>query len=123
MQNTKDTLQLSLGRDSKVIIERKKLKDFSSKKMIGSNQKEEYAYEIIIRNTKKDLIDITFEDQIPVSQNSQIEVEVIDTGGAEYDATTGKLVWKMKLGSSETKSVIFKYSVKYPKNKNIDGLY
>lgn len=123
MQNTKDTLQLSLGRDSKVIIERKKLKDFSSKKMIGSNRKEEYAYEIIVRNTKKDLIDITFEDQIPVSQNSQIEVEVIDTGGAEYDATTGKLVWKMKLGSSETKSVIFKYSVKYPKNKTIDGLY
>lgn len=123
MQNTKDTLQLSLGRDSKVVIERKKLVDFTSKKMIGSNRKEDYAYEITVRNTKKDPIEIIVEDQIPVSQNSQIEVEAIDLAGAEHDAVTGKLVWKLKLGPAESKTIVFKYSVKYPKNKSVSGLY
>ncbi|MBX9853332.1 MAG: DUF4139 domain-containing protein [Cytophagaceae bacterium] len=122
IQNTSDTLALSLGRDSKVIIERKTVKDFTKKNTIGTNKKDEYAYEIIVRNTKKDAIEITLEDQIPVTKNSQIEVEVIDNGGAEYDATTGKLTWKLKLNSAETKSVIFKYSVKYPKNKTVSGL-
>lgn len=123
MQNTKDTLQLSLGRDSKVVIERKKNLDYTTKKMIGTNRKEDYAYEIIVRNSKKDPIEITLEDQIPVSQNSQIEVEVLDQGGANYDPVTGKLTWKLKLNSAETKSVQFKYSVKYPKNKSVNNLY
>jgi uncharacterized protein (TIGR02231 family) len=123
MQNTKDTLDLSLGRDNKVVIERKKLKDFSKRNMIGTNKKEEFVYEISIRNTKKDPIEISLEDQVPVSKDSQIEVEVTDAGGAEYDVTTGKLVWKINLNSAETKKVTFKYSVKYPKNRIVSGLY
>jgi uncharacterized protein (TIGR02231 family) len=123
MQNTKDTLDLSLGRDNKVVIERKKLKDFSKRNLIGSTKKEEFVYEISIRNTKKDPIEISLEDQVPVSKDSQIEVEVTDAGGAEYDVTTGKLVWKINLNSTETKKVTFKYSVKYPKNKIVSGLY
>lgn len=122
LQNTNDTLQLSLGRDTKVVIERKNLKEFTSKKVVGTNKKEEYAYEIVIRNTKKEAIEITIEDQMPITQNSQIEVEVIDTGKAEYDSVTGKLVWKLNLNGSETKSVKFRYSVKYPKNKRVNGL-
>jgi uncharacterized protein (TIGR02231 family) len=123
MQNTKDTLDLSLGRDRNVVIERKKLKDFSKKHMIGTNKKEEFVYEISIRNTKKDPIEINLEDQVPVSKDAQIEVEVTDTGGAMYDVTTGKLTWKLNLNSAETKKVTFKYSVKYPKNKVVSGLY
>ncbi|HSZ72271.1 MAG TPA: DUF4139 domain-containing protein, partial [Cytophagaceae bacterium] len=50
--NFKDTLTLSLGADPKVLIEREQVKDFSSKKLIGTNKKEEYAYRIKVRNTK-----------------------------------------------------------------------
>jgi uncharacterized protein (TIGR02231 family) len=123
MQNTKDTLDLSLGRDRNVVIERKKLKDFSKKNFIGSTKKEEFVYEISVRNTKKDPVEINLEDQVPVSKDAQIEVEVTDTGGAEYDVTTGKLVWKINLNSAETKKITFKYSVKYPKNRVVSGLY
>ena len=122
MQNTKDTLNLSLGRDKKVVIERKSLKEYTSKKLIGTNRKEEFAYEIAVRNTKKDPVEIILEDQYPVSQNSQIEVELIDAGGAEKNESTGKLVWKLKINPAETKKVVFKYSVKYPKGKSVSGL-
>jgi uncharacterized protein (TIGR02231 family) len=123
MKNTKDTLDLSLGRDRNVVIERKKLKDFSKRNVIGTTKKEEFVYEISVRNTKKNAIDISIEDQVPVSQDAQIEVEVTDTGGAEYDKATGKLVWKINLNSAEAKKLTFKYSVKYPKNKTVSGLY
>jgi uncharacterized protein (TIGR02231 family) len=123
MKNTKDTLDLSLGRDRNVVIERKKLKDFSKKNVIGTTKKEEFVYEITVRNTKKNAIEISLEDQVPVSKDAQIEIEVTDNGGAEYDATTGKLVWKLNLNSAEAKKVTFKYSVKYPKNRVVSGLY
>jgi hypothetical protein len=62
------------------------------------------------------------EDQVPVSQNTQIEVTVTDVGGAAYNKQTGKLNWVLDIKPSETRKVMFKYEVKYPKDKQIIGL-
>jgi uncharacterized protein (TIGR02231 family) len=120
--NIKDTLSVSLGRDKRIVVKREKLKDFTSRKAIGSNQRDSYAWEIAVRNTKSEVVKITVEDQVPVSQNSQIEVTVGDTGGARYSKDTGKLIWNMTLQPNETKKVVFKYEVKYPKDKVVSGL-
>jgi uncharacterized protein (TIGR02231 family) len=120
--NIKDTLSLSLGRDKRIVVKREKLKELTSRKMIGTNQKESYAWEISVRNTKTEAIRISIEDQIPVSQNSQIEVTAVDIAGATYNKDTGKLSWDVKLQPNETKKIIFKYEVKYPKDKQVSGL-
>lgn len=120
--NIKDTLSVSLGRDKRIVVKRDKVKDFTSRKAIGSNQRDSYAWEISVRNTKSEVVKITVEDQVPVSQNSQIEVTVGDTGGARYNKGTGKLIWNMVLQPNETKKVVFKYEVKYPKDKQVSGL-
>ncbi len=118
----KDTLSVSLGRDKRVVVKREKLKDFSSRKLIGSNQRETRAYEISVRNTKAEVVKISVEDQVPISQNSQIEVTVNDVGGAKYNKDTGKLVWEMSLQPNETKKVVYKFEVKYPKDRTITGM-
>jgi uncharacterized protein (TIGR02231 family) len=120
--NIKDTLSLSLGRDKRIVVKREKLKELTSRKMIGTNQKESYAWEISVRNTKSEAIKVSIEDQIPVSQNSQIEVTAVDVAGAVYNKDTGKLSWGLKLQPNETKKIIFKYEVKYPKDKQVNGL-
>jgi uncharacterized protein (TIGR02231 family) len=120
--STKDTLAISLGRDKRVVVKREKLKDYTSKKFIGSNKRETYAYEISVRNTKAEALKIIVEDQVPVSQNSQIEVTVADVGGAKYNKDTGKLIWELTLQPNETKKVVYKFEVKYPKDKIIPGL-
>jgi uncharacterized protein (TIGR02231 family) len=120
--NTKDTLAISLGRDKRIVVTREKLKDFTSKKFIGTNRKESYAYEISVRNTKNEPIKIKVEDQVPVSSNSQIEVTVLDVGGANYKKDTGRLIWELALQPNETKKVVYKFEVKYPKDKSIAGL-
>ncbi|HEY3404361.1 MAG TPA: DUF4139 domain-containing protein [Ohtaekwangia sp.] len=120
--NIKDTLSVSLGRDKRIVVKREKLKEFSSRKAIGANQRDSYAWEISVRNSKTEAVRIIVEDQVPVSQNSQIEVTATDTGGAKYTKTTGKLIWEMNLQPSETKRVVFKYEVKYPKDKVISGM-
>lgn len=117
LNSTRDTIDISLGRDSKVIIERKSLKEFRSTKLIGTNRKDEYAYEISVRNTKKEPVVISLEDQIPVSRNSMIEVELTDAGGAQVEEASGKLTWKVDLQGQETKKLVFRYAIKYPKGK------
>jgi uncharacterized protein (TIGR02231 family) len=118
----KDTLSVSLGRDKRIVVKREKLKDFTSRKLIGTNQRDSYAYEVSVRNTKNEPIKITVEDQVPVSQNNQIEVTVSDVGGAKYNQGTGKLVWEIQLQPNETKKMVYKFEVKYPKDVHIDGL-
>ncbi len=120
--NIKDTLTVSLGRDKRVVVKREKLKNFSSKKAIGGSQKDSYAFEISIRNTKAEAIKLVVEDQVPVSSNNQIEVTVNDVGGARYNKATGKLSWEINLQPAETKKVQFKYEVKYPKDKQLNGM-
>ena len=116
-----DTLLLTLGKDKRIQVERIKLKDFSSKSLFGSTKKEQTTYEIKVKNTHKDTITLTIEDQIPVSNNSEIEVKLLEYQGATYDVNTGKLTWKIELKADESKSVKFSFEVKHPKDKPLTG--
>jgi uncharacterized protein (TIGR02231 family) len=120
--NVNDTLSVSLGRDKRIVVKREKLKDLTSRNFIGSTKKESYAYEISVRNTKAESIKIIMEDQLPISQNSQIEVNTIDLGGAKFNKDSGKLVWQLELKANETKKLVYKFEVKYPKDKQVSGL-
>lgn len=115
-----DTLSLSFGRDKKIVVTRTKLKDFNRDRSIGNSRKVTYSYEMVIKNNRKTPIQIDLEDQLPVSQNSEITVETIEISKAEQNILTGQLKWKLSLAPDESKKIVLTYSVKYPKNKNID---
>jgi uncharacterized protein (TIGR02231 family) len=121
-RTTNDTLDISLGRDKNVVVQRTLLKEFSEKKIIGLNKKESRSYEVSVRNKKKAEIEIDIEDQMPLSTNSVIEVEVLETGGAKYDKEKGLLQWSLKVASGEEKKFRFGFSVKYPKDKVLSNL-
>lgn len=118
-RNASDTLDLSLGRDKKVLVTRTKLKDYSSTKFIGSKRKETLAYSMTIKNNRKSPITIDILDQIPISSNSEIEVESIEISDADYNEQTGELKWHYKVDSGNTKTINLTFSVKYPKTSNV----
>lgn len=118
----RDTLSVSLGRDKRIVVKREKVKDFTTRKAIASNMREAYAWVISVHNTKNEPVKISVEDQVPISRNSQIEVTVLDVDGAKYNKDTGKLVWELNLQPNETRKMVFKYEVKYPKDKQVSGL-
>jgi hypothetical protein len=47
---------------------------------------------------------------------------VLDKGGAAQETDSGKLTWKISMAPGETKKLSFSYSVKYPKDKVVQGL-
>ncbi|RZK19949.1 MAG: mucoidy inhibitor MuiA family protein [Pedobacter sp.] len=120
--NILDTLSLSLGKDKKIIITKEKQEDFSSTKFIGANKKQLFTYLIKIRNTKKESIDLSLKDQYPLSSDSDIEIELLESSGAEISKETGIVTWQLKIAPNETKTIKLSYSVKAPKGKIIAGL-
>lgn len=118
-RSTDDTLNLSLGRDKKVIVTRTKQKDLTSSKYIGTNKKESYAYEITVKNNRKAPINIQIEDQVPISKQGDITVEVLEISKAEQDIITGNLKWIFTVVPDESKKINLAFSMKYPKNKSV----
>ncbi|WP_445748779.1 DUF4139 domain-containing protein [Polaribacter sp.] len=116
----KDTLQISLGIDKNIQIEREKITDFASKKFIGTRKEELRNWKINIKNNKSQQISMVIFDQVPVSTNDEIKVEILSTSDAKHDLETGELKWIFKLNPKETKTFDIKYAVKYPKNKNLN---
>jgi hypothetical protein len=114
-----DTLAISMGRDRSIVIERKKNEEFSQKRFIGSNITESRQYEILIRNNKSQPVSIKVTDQIPISVNSDIQVEAKELFGGTLNPQTGLIEWEVKLQPGEQKALKFGYEVKYPKREKV----
>lgn len=114
--SNKDTLNLSFGRDKNVSVTRTKLKDFQKRQFIGSYKSEQRAYEISVRNTKNEPINLVLEDQFPVSKMKEVNVEDKEAPEAEINEETGKLIWRKKVLPAKEQKFTFKYTVKSPKS-------
>ncbi len=115
VNSTKDTLSFSFGKDSKVIVERTKVKDKSSNKVLGSRQKYEVTWEIRMRNNGGAAIPIIVKDQFPISTNNEIKVKNGEFGTAQLTEKTGILVWKLNLPLGGSQNLQFGYTVDYQK--------
>lgn len=120
VRNVKDTMNLSLGRDKKIVVRRERDKELRSVKTIGTNVREAFVYKISVRNTRNKPVDIVVIDQVPISNDKDIEVSDQDYKGGDYNETTGAVTWKLQLKPNETRELILGYSVKYPKGKQVN---
>lgn len=118
--STQDTLNLTLGRDKRVVVKKEKLADFSSVKFLGSNKLQKITYELTVKNNKKDTVRMMLKDQYPLSTLKEIEVELEEDGGAMNNKDVGVLTWKLELAPGESRKIRFAYSVKYPKDRQIN---
>jgi len=114
-----DTLTLSLGTDNSILVKREKRKDFTSRKVIGSNRTDTYSFLLTIRNNKSNPVKITLNDQVPVSSNSSISIDTIELSGGKMNKQTGEIKWDLDIKPQETRQIVLTYSVKYPKDKTV----
>ena len=114
-----DTLDLSFGRDQKLVVTRTKLKELNNEKNSATTKKETYSYEIVVKNTRKTAVVVELQDQVPVSQDAEIIVEASEISKGDLDPATGIITWNMSIPPGETQKVVLTYSVKYPKSKSV----
>lgn len=117
LTNASDTLQLSLGRDKGVVIERKRVKEFTNKHFLSQYKTENCAFEIVVKNNKAQPINMTLQDQFPISTMKEISVDNQEAKEAEINAESQIVTWKYELPARQSKKHLMKYSVKYPKSE------
>lgn len=118
--NTEDTLNLSIGQDKRVAVDRKVAKTKPEKTGLLSNTIETIVtITLSIKNNNQTPIDINVEDQIPLSNQENIKITAGELSKAQYDEKTGKLTWDFSLKPLEQKTITFSYTVRQPKGVNI----
>ena len=65
-------------------------------------------------------IKLELKEQIPVSSNSEIAVELLESTKGMFNEQTGTLSWDLELAPGESKRLVFMYEVKYPKGKRVN---
>lgn len=117
------SLNIQLNRDPKLIIQRKTVqKKENAVSIFNDDAIRNFSYSLNVKNSYAEAVDLTLLDQIPVSANSDITVEKVQYGQAQYNAKTGELSWKLHLAGKENVSLPFSYTVKYPKKITPSGL-
>lgn len=114
-----DTLEISLGRDKGIKVERKKSVDFNKHAVVGSDHIALRNWDITVRNAKTKPVDLIIQDQFPVSSDSRISVNQEEKSGGKLDETTGIITWQMNLAPLAVQTVSLKYKVRYPKGTYI----
>jgi uncharacterized protein (TIGR02231 family) len=119
VNSTKDTLSFSLGKDRKIVVERKRSEEKSKTRAVGNRTKYEVQWDFTVRNNGGASIPFIMKDHFPISTNEDIKVKQGEYAGATLDEKTGILTWKSSLAKGETKTFAFDYSVDYSNERPV----
>lgn len=119
-----------LGIDESMKVEHKFLKKYEKKEtqLFAKNRKVlVYEYQITIKNHKKTQEEIVVWDQLPISGNEQIKVQLLEPAFKENSDSLKKneleyLEWFFKPNAGEEILIPFKFTVEFPQDVQVSGL-
>ncbi len=115
--------ELGFGRDDSVIVKYAVLEKKRGKTGIISSSKTDLRnYKITVKNLHERAIDLVVLDQIPVSRNQDIRVELIGRSPPSEKNVKdrrGVLAWKMKMSADQEININFGYRITWPSDKRI----
>lgn len=90
--------------------------------LISSTRTDERTFRIVVRNLHERSIAFSIQDQIPVSLNQEIKVDL--TGKTpptrrDVEEKRGVLAWEDKLNPDEERTIEFGYRMSWPANRSI----
>ncbi len=119
-----ETVRLGFGADDKVKIERTVLKhNEGSTGLIVTSKTDERAFKTSIRNGHDFPIRIAIQDQLPVSENEDIVVEMLPSttppATTNFHDRRGVLEWAYEVKPAEVRDINFAWRVRWPRDKGV----
>jgi uncharacterized protein (TIGR02231 family) len=120
-----ETVRLGFGADDKIKIERTVLKrnEGSAGLIVTTSKTDERAFKTNVRNGHDFPIRIAIEDQLPVSENEDIVVEMLPSTTAPTASNIrdrrGVLEWAFEAKAGEVRDINFAWRIRWPKDKGV----
>ncbi|ANW04200.1 mucoidy inhibitor MuiA family protein [Bradyrhizobium icense] len=120
-----ETVRLGFGADDKIKIERAVLKrnEGSAGLIVTTSKTDERAFKTTVRNGHDFPIRIAIEDQLPVSENEEIQVETLSSTTPPTTSNIrdkrGVLEWAFEAKAGEVRDINFAWRIRWPKDKGV----
>ncbi|MGA7999297.1 MAG: mucoidy inhibitor MuiA family protein [Bradyrhizobium sp.] len=120
-----ETVRLSFGADDKIKIERTVVKrnEGSTGLIVTTSKTDERAFKTSVRNGHDFPIRIAIEDQLPVSENEDIVVDMLPSTTPPTTTNLrdrrGVLEWAFEAKPGEARDIAFAWRVRWPKDKGV----
>ena len=120
-----ETVRLGFGADDKIKIERSVLKrnEGSAGLIVTTSKTDERSFKTTIRNGHDFPIKVAIEDQLPVSENEDIQVEMLPSTTPPTTTNLrerrGVLEWAFEAKAGEVRDLGFAWRVRWPKDKGV----
>ena len=120
-----ETVRLGFGADDKVKIERSVVKrnEGSAGMIVTTSKTDERSFKTSVRNGHDVPIRIAIEDQLPVSENEEIQVEMLPSTmpptATNLRDKRGVLEWAFEAKPGEARDIAFAWRVRWPKDKGV----
>ena len=120
-----EIVRLGFGADDKVKIERAvlKRKEGSAGLIVATSKTDERSFKTTARNGHDFPIKVAIEDQLPVSENDEILVEMLSSTtpptASNIHDKRGVLEWAFQAEPGEVKEINFAWRMRWPKDKSI----
>ena len=116
---TRDEIEITLGKEERIHVTREQTARKTTTALLKGQRIVEYGYETRIGNTSSADAEVVIKDQVPVSQNKDISVDVLEISGAEITAENGLLTKTVKVPAGGTEVFRIGYKVVAPKDKQV----
>jgi uncharacterized protein (TIGR02231 family) len=119
-----ENVRLGFGADEKVKVTRTVVrKNEGTAGLIGSSKTDEREFKTTVRNAHDFPIKVAIEDQLPVSENDEIQVEMLplSTPPTTRDLRDrrGVMEWTFEAKPGETRELKLGWRVRWPKDKAV----
>ncbi len=117
-----EPVRLGFGVDEKVKVVRTVVRRLEGTAgLIGSSKTDEREFKTTIRNAHEFAIHVAIEDQLPVSENEDIQVEMLPTStpptARDLRDRRGVMEWAFDAKPGETREIKLGWRVRWPKDK------
>ncbi len=120
-----ETVRLGFGADDKVKVERSVVKrnEGSAGLIVTTSKTDERSFKTIVRNGHDFPIKVALEDQLPVSENEDIQVEMLPSTtpptATNLRDKRGVLEWAFEAKPGEARDIAFAWRVRWPKDRGV----
>ena len=113
---------LNLGIDEGFYLERELCDRQVDKTLISQLRRITYGYKITVKNLREEKQTLVLEEQIPVSRNEKIKVNLQKVDPKIEPTKMGILQWKMAIAPQAEQTFFYQFTVEHPPTANIQGL-
>jgi uncharacterized protein (TIGR02231 family) len=120
-----EKVRLGFGADDKVKIVRSVVKrnEGSAGLIVTTSKTDERSFKTTIRNGHDFPIRVAVEDQLPVSENEDIQVELLPATTpptiTNLRDKRGVLEWALEVAPAEVKEIAFAWRIRWPKDRGV----